>query len=49
MPTIEEAIHTALECLQAKGFGKGGAVYDDLEQALKQLVNHGIADDRLEE
>ena len=47
MPTIRESIEVALEVLENRGFPPGGAVYDDLAQALQQLIEDGIAEDRL--
>jgi len=48
MPTIRESIEVALEVLEHRGFPPGGAVYDDLAQSLKQLIENGIAEDKLE-
>ena len=49
MPTIRESIQNALEALETKGFPPGGAVYDDLAQALKDLDAGLSLDDRLTE
>jgi hypothetical protein len=47
MPTIKESIENALEALAHAGFPKGGAIYDDLAQALVQLENGDLLTDRL--
>jgi hypothetical protein len=46
-PTIRESIENALEALETRGFSKGGAVYDDLAQALKDLENGLSVEDQL--
>ena len=47
MPTIKEAIENALSALQSSGFPEGGAVYDDLKQALADLENGASVDEPL--
>lgn len=49
MPTILESLETALETLEDRGYRKGGAIYDDLVQAIAQLKNGDSVDSTLEE
>lgn len=39
MPTIKQSIENALEKMERLGCREGNGVYDDLKQALAQLVD----------
>jgi hypothetical protein len=47
MPTILEALEAALEALKCLGYGEGGALYDDLKQAIAELKEGASLKDRL--
>lgn len=46
-PTILESLQNALEALAHSGFPKGGAVYDDLAQAIVDLKSGLAVNERL--
>lgn len=45
-PTIRESIQNALEALSHNGYRPGGAIYDDLAQALIQ-IDEDVLEERL--
>ena len=47
MPTIEEVLIQTIEVLESCGYTKGGAIYDDFAQAVKQLQDGDSVKERL--